>query len=155
MDQELSNVPGIGQIGTILGVTEMTLTLPGFDDFVYQTRDSNINVDCLSCEGGSSCNQVCENCTSLNSKDIIEENPTFSFAIQSAVYTFAHALHQVLNCSVTGCEPPREIPPYLVRHSWHTFHYSYGSFFLLIKMRILFFIFYVDFNPMLLINTLC
>ncbi|XP_062854597.1 taste receptor type 1 member 1-like [Trichomycterus rosablanca] len=114
MDQDLSTFPGIGRIGAIFGVTEMTLSLPGFDDFVYQTRDSDRNDDCLSCEGGSRCNQVCENCTSLNPNDIIKENPTFSFAIQSAVHSLAHALHQVLNCSVAGCDPPREIPPYLI-----------------------------------------
>ncbi|XP_062854596.1 taste receptor type 1 member 1-like [Trichomycterus rosablanca] len=114
MDQELSTLPGIGQIGTIFGVTETTLSIPGFDDFVYQTRDSNNNDDCLKCKDTRKCNQVCEKCKALNPKDIIKENPTYSFAIQSAVYTYAHALHQVLNCSNQGCNLSKNIPPHIL-----------------------------------------
>ncbi|XP_017322619.1 taste receptor type 1 member 1 [Ictalurus punctatus] len=114
MDEELISYPGIEQIGTIFGVTATTLSLPGFDDFVYQTRLVGENDDCVNCEDGETCNQVCENCTSLNAEDIISQNPTYSFSIQAAVYAFAYALHQALNCSMTGCDPPRDIPPYVL-----------------------------------------
>lgn len=114
MDEALINYPGIEQIGTIFGVTATTLSLPGFDEFVYQTRLSGENDDCVNCKHGEKCNQVCENCTSLNAEDIINQNPTYSFSIQAAVYAFAYALHQALNCSMTECDPPRDIPPYVV-----------------------------------------
>lgn len=114
MDQELSNLPGIGQIGTIFGVTETTLSIPGFDDFVYQSRNGNDNPDCANCKNKTKCNQVCEQCRAINAKDIINEDPTYSFSIQSAVYTYANALHQVLNCSKQGCNPTKNIPPHIV-----------------------------------------
>ncbi|XP_053092063.1 taste receptor type 1 member 1-like [Pangasianodon hypophthalmus] len=114
MDELLISYPGIEQIGTIFGVTATTLSLPGFDDFVYKTRLSGENDDCVKCKDGEKCNQVCENCTSLNADDIINQNPTYSFSIQAAVYAFASALHQALNCSMAGCDPPRDIPPYVL-----------------------------------------
>ncbi|XP_053480519.1 taste receptor type 1 member 1-like [Ictalurus furcatus] len=116
MDEELSTWPGIGQIGTIFGVTATTVNLPGFYEYIYQTRLSGENDDCVNCEDGQNCNQVCDNCMSENPADIINESPTYSFSIQAAVYSFAYALHRLLNCSITGCDPARDIPPYVVSH---------------------------------------
>ncbi|KAI5621965.1 taste receptor, type 1, member 2, tandem duplicate 2 precursor, partial [Silurus asotus] len=114
MDAELSTWPGIEKIGTIFGVTATTLNLPGFDEFIYQTRLSDKKNNCVTCENVGKCNQDCENCLSERAEDIIKESPTYSFSIQAAVYSFAYALHQVLNCSMSGCDPARDIPPYVV-----------------------------------------
>ncbi|XP_026867132.2 taste receptor type 1 member 1-like [Electrophorus electricus] len=117
MDSELSGVPGIGQIGTIFGVSEITLNLIGFKDFLYQSRLKTEVAECVNCEGGpvgATCNQVCENCTSLSPEAILNESPSFSFAVYSAVYTLAHALHHSLNCSAMGCSKIQYIPPYLL-----------------------------------------
>lgn len=116
MDAELSTWPGIGQIGTIFGVTATTLNLPGFDEYVYQTQLSGKNDHCVNCEDREKCNQVCDNCMTENPDDIIKESPAYSFSIQAAVYTFAYALHYVLNCSMMECDPVRGIPPYTVSH---------------------------------------
>ncbi|XP_076845099.1 taste receptor type 1 member 1-like [Brachyhypopomus gauderio] len=116
MDNELSGVPGIGQIGTIFGVSELTVNLKGFEDFVYQSRLTE-SEDCGSYQdrpAGATCNQACENCTSLSPEAILKESPAFSFAIYSAVYTLAHALHHALNCSALGCGTVRNIPPNLL-----------------------------------------
>ncbi|KAF7695056.1 hypothetical protein HF521_006779 [Silurus meridionalis] len=114
MDEALSSYPGIEQIGTIFGVTATTLNLPGFDNFVYQTRLSGENDDCVNCKDGKKCNQVCENCTMLKAEDIINQNPTYSFSIQAAVHAFAHALHQALNCSMGACNTSQDIQPYVL-----------------------------------------
>ncbi|GAA6112023.1 taste receptor type 1 member 1-like [Tachysurus ichikawai] len=114
MDAELSTWPGIGQVGTIFGVTATTLNLPGFDEYVYQTRLRLENDFCLNCDDTEKCNQLCDNCMNEKPEDIIKESPTYSFSIQAAVYTFAHALHQVLNCSMAGCARDQDIPPYVI-----------------------------------------
>ncbi|XP_053360588.1 taste receptor type 1 member 1-like [Clarias gariepinus] len=114
MDAEISTYPGIGQIGTIFGITAATLNLPEFDEFVYQTRLRGENNDCVNCEDIAKCSQVCDDCMKQNPEDIIKENPTYSFFIQAAVYTFAYALHHMLNCSMMGCSPAQDIPPHVV-----------------------------------------
>ncbi|XP_060786728.1 taste receptor type 1 member 1-like [Neoarius graeffei] len=114
MDEQLVSSPGIEQIGTIFGVTTSTLSLPGFEDYVHQTRLSSQNDDCVNCTDGEMCNQVCERCSSLTAEDIINQDPTYSFSIKAAIYTFANALHNLLNCSMAGCDTPRDIPPYVL-----------------------------------------
>ncbi|XP_036433933.1 taste receptor type 1 member 1-like [Colossoma macropomum] len=123
MDQELSTTPGIEKIGTVFGVTDRTLSLPGFTDFVYKSRFKG---EADECSVGETCNQACENCTSLNTEKVINVNPTYSFTVYTAVYAIAHALHDALNCSDVGCSTVQDIPSYLllqyVRKSNFTLH---------------------------------
>ncbi|KAL7884314.1 hypothetical protein AOLI_G00070840 [Acnodon oligacanthus] len=115
MDQQLSTTPGIEKIGTVFGVTDRTLSLPGFTDFVYKSRFKSEADECVNCSSvGETCNQACENCTSLSVEKVINVNPTYSFTIYAAVYTFAHALHVALNCSKVGCSKVQDIPSYLL-----------------------------------------
>ncbi|TSL97294.1 Taste receptor type 1 member 1 [Bagarius yarrelli] len=114
MDELLISYPGIEKIGTIFGVTATTLNLPGFDAFVHQTRLSVTNDICMDCMEGQTCNQICETCADLTAEDIINQNPTYSFSIQAAVYAFAYALHQALNCTEVECDPSRDIPPHVL-----------------------------------------
>uniref|UniRef100_A0AAR2JXH2 Receptor ligand binding region domain-containing protein n=1 Tax=Pygocentrus nattereri TaxID=42514 RepID=A0AAR2JXH2_PYGNA len=115
MDRELSTTPGIEKIGTVFGVTDRTLSLPGFADFVYKSRFKGETDECVNCSSvGETCNQACENCTSLNVEKLIHVNPTYSFSIYTAVYAIAHALHVALNCSKVGCSKVQDIPPYLL-----------------------------------------
>ncbi|KAI4902801.1 hypothetical protein NFI96_011175 [Prochilodus magdalenae] len=117
MDHEIATAPGIEKIGTVFGVTDRTLNIPGLRDFIYKSRFRDTPDECVNCEGGSDgekCNQACDNCTSLNIDAIINDNPTFSFSVYAAVYTMAHALNTVLNCSKMGCNKVQELPSYLL-----------------------------------------
>ncbi|XP_056102457.1 taste receptor type 1 member 1-like [Rhinichthys klamathensis goyatoka] len=118
MNQQLPREPGIGKIGTIIGITERLLTLPGFNEFVYKDRrstDVTHNEESDIQSKSKSCNQVCDYCTLWTAEEIINENPTFSFAIYAAIYTIAHALHKVLQCDTNGCRKNTVVKPYMVR----------------------------------------
>lgn len=117
MDQELSTTPGIEKVGTIFGITQTVLNLPGFRDFVYKSRftgGAHDFVDDADSSLQDTCNQACQNCTSLSTDEIMNENPTFSFGVYSAVYALAYALHGALSCGEVGCSEDQDIPPYLV-----------------------------------------
>ncbi|KAL0186276.1 hypothetical protein M9458_017946, partial [Cirrhinus mrigala] len=80
MNQQIPREPGIEKIGTIIGIAERLLSLPGFNEFVYkaiETTDVGYNDSAES--------------DVLKDKEIINENPTLSFSIYAAIYTIAHA----------------------------------------------------------------
>ncbi|XP_016329091.1 taste receptor type 1 member 1-like [Sinocyclocheilus anshuiensis] len=106
MNQQLPREPGIEKIGTVIGITERLLSLPGFNEFVYKARgtsDAGHN-DAEDEVKSKTCNQVCHYCSLLTAEEIINENPTFSFGIYAAIYTIAHALHKVLQCDINECQ---------------------------------------------------
>uniref|UniRef100_A0A8B9KJB1 Taste receptor type 1 member 1-like n=1 Tax=Astyanax mexicanus TaxID=7994 RepID=A0A8B9KJB1_ASTMX len=113
MNKQLFREPGIENIGKIFGITEQFMSLPGLDDFIYKSRE-NSEDDEGQCPQPTEnvCNQVCNNCTKLSSEDIINEDPTFSFPVYSAIYTMAHALHSVLQCAANGCNKSTPVYPY-------------------------------------------
>nr|XP_055023068.1 taste receptor type 1 member 1-like [Misgurnus anguillicaudatus] len=117
MNQQLPKEPGIEKIGTIIGITERFLSLPGFNDFIYKTKEttevySNDNTE--SEIHTKTCNQDCDNCSLVTAEEIINEDPTFSFAIYAAIYTIAHALHKVLHCNMNQCNKNTTVKPYMV-----------------------------------------
>ncbi|XP_043102157.1 LOW QUALITY PROTEIN: taste receptor type 1 member 1-like [Puntigrus tetrazona] len=119
MNQQIPREPGIRKIGTVIGITERLLSLPGFNKFIYKTRGTTVVGHNDSDETGilgkrNTCNQVCEYCSLLQVEEIIKENPTFSFAIYSAIYTIAHALHRVLQCDMNECHNKTMAKPYMV-----------------------------------------
>ncbi|XP_049341514.1 taste receptor type 1 member 1-like [Astyanax mexicanus] len=117
MDPILSEDPEIKKVGTILGITMNNMGLPGFEDFVYRSRFKDEADECENCMNDTDeqiCNQACENCTSIKTEEIVNNNPTFSFSVYSAVYTLAYALHNALNCTNTSCSQVEDVPPYLV-----------------------------------------
>nr|APG29583.1 taste receptor, type 1, member 2a [Ctenopharyngodon idella] len=117
MNQQLPREPGIGKIGTVIGITERLLSLPGFDEFIYKERGTtDVNYKAESEVQGKSktCNQVCDYCTLLTAEEIINENPSFSFAIYAAIYTVAHALHKILQCDMNECHKNRMAKPYML-----------------------------------------
>ncbi|XDV48484.1 hypothetical protein PO909_017889 [Leuciscus waleckii] len=115
MNHKLPREPGIGKIGTIIGITERLLTLPGFNEFVYKDRRStDVTHNEESEIQSKTCNQVCDYCTLLTAEEIINEKPTSSFAIYAAIYTIAHALHKVLQCDMNGCRKNTVVKPYML-----------------------------------------
>ncbi|XP_016429948.1 taste receptor type 1 member 1-like [Sinocyclocheilus rhinocerous] len=116
MNQQLPREPGIAKIGTIIGIAERLLSLPGFNEFVYKARGTT-DVGHNDSEGAiksKTCNQACDYCTLLTAEEIINENPTLSFSIYAAIYTIAHALHKVLQCNMNKCHKNKMAKPYML-----------------------------------------
>ncbi|XP_015233219.1 PREDICTED: taste receptor type 1 member 1-like [Cyprinodon variegatus] len=88
---------GIRNIGTVIGIAEPILEIPGFRDFIHSFKALHQQED-----KGKFCNQIC-NCTNVAAEDIINADPSFSFSVYSAVYAIAHALHSVLQCGAGKC----------------------------------------------------
>ncbi|XP_062396169.1 taste receptor type 1 member 1-like [Sardina pilchardus] len=107
LNAKLRELEGIEKVGTIIGVAPTVVSLPGYNQFIYQSQHRADSVQ--STEGF--CNQGCDNCSSVSSEDVINENPTYSFPIYSAVYTMAMALHNVLQCNHSGCNKTRTVYP--------------------------------------------
>ncbi|KAM4570550.1 taste receptor type 1 member 1-like [Fundulus diaphanus] len=100
LNKRLPKMKEIRNIGTVLGVAQPVVEVPGFGDFIRST-ESHAKCDY---EGHQMlCNQVC-NCSDWSAKDILEADPSFSFPVYSAVYAIAHALHKTLQCGEGGCK---------------------------------------------------
>lgn len=109
LNKNLPKKKGIKNIGTVIGVAQSTLPIPGFNEFVYYGKSK------VHCESGNErfCNQFC-NCSSLTAEDITAADPTFSFSVYSAVYAIAHALHRALQCETGRCKRKTTVYPYTV-----------------------------------------
>lgn len=118
MNKQIPNEPGIQNIGKIIGITEKKMDFPGFNQFIYNSRTNGkyfMKGNNLPLQTNKRiCNQDCNNCTYLNSENIINENPAFSFPIYAAIYTMAQALHKVLQCDENGCIKNMSVYPFMV-----------------------------------------
>ncbi|XP_062282676.1 taste receptor type 1 member 1-like [Scomber scombrus] len=110
LNKKLPKNKGIKNIGTVLGVAEPIMTIPGFSDFMFSSKNQT---GCEKTEQQLFCNQICD-CGSLNPQDVIAADPSFSFSVYSAVYAIAHALHNVLQCGAGGCNDSITVYPYMV-----------------------------------------
>lgn len=109
LNKNLPKKKGIKNIGTVIGVAQAFLPIPGFNEFVYSDKSK------MHCESENElfCNQFC-NCRSLTAEDITAADPTFSFAVYSAVHAIAHALHKTLQCETGQCKRKTTVHPYMV-----------------------------------------
>ncbi|XP_068454248.1 taste receptor type 1 member 2.2 [Clinocottus analis] len=110
LNKKLPKKKGIKHIGTVLGVSQPVVTIPGFSDFMYSSKGQ---AHCENAEPNMFCNQVC-NCSSLSAEDVINADPTFSFPVYSAVYAIAHALHKTLQCESGRCNGDITVHPHMV-----------------------------------------
>nr|XP_020655651.1 taste receptor type 1 member 1-like [Pogona vitticeps] len=117
LSEEVSNLPGIETVGTILGLTIKPVILPEFLPFVKKTLRCNpwnglspSEQQALKNVGG--CYQFCSDCHSL-SLEILEDVLNsriwhWSFYSYAAIYALAQALHQLLGCDHESC-PTKEV----------------------------------------------
>ncbi|XP_005941261.1 taste receptor type 1 member 1-like [Haplochromis burtoni] len=110
LNKKLPKIKGIKNIGTILGVAEPVVTIPGFSDFLHSSK---AQLHCKYAEQDTFCNQKC-NCSCMNPEDIFAADPSYSFAIYSAIYAIAHALHNTLRCGADKCDSNITVYPYIV-----------------------------------------
>ncbi|XP_034027522.1 taste receptor type 1 member 1 [Thalassophryne amazonica] len=110
LNKKLRQQKGIQSIGTVLGISESAVYIPGFTDFIYSSKSQNY------CDDGGQedfCNQAC-NCSSLSPEDIVTEDQSYSFPVYSAVYAVAHALHNILQCGAGECSNSTTVHSYMV-----------------------------------------
>ncbi|XP_031696217.1 taste receptor type 1 member 1-like, partial [Anarrhichthys ocellatus] len=110
LNKKLPKKKGIKNIGTVLGVSQPVVTIPGFNDFIYSSKSQSY---CENAEQDMLCNQVC-NCSSLSAEDVITADPSFSFSVYSAVYAIAHALHNTLQRVTGRCNENITVYPHMV-----------------------------------------
>nr|XP_033503183.1 taste receptor type 1 member 1-like [Epinephelus lanceolatus] len=110
LNNEIPKKKGIKNIGTVIGVAEPRMTIPGFSDFIHSSRSQ---AHCENTEQNMVCNQVC-NCSSLSAEDVITADPSFNFPVYTAVYAIAHALHNVLQCGAGRCNNNITVNPHMV-----------------------------------------
>ncbi|XP_054631570.1 taste receptor type 1 member 1-like [Dunckerocampus dactyliophorus] len=110
LSEKLPKRKDIQKIGTVLGVSQPVLAIPGFSDYVLSSKSKSHFDDV---DRGQFCNQVC-NCSSLSAQDIVSMDPSFSFSVYSAVYAIAHALHNVLQCDKDTCDRNNAVYPHKV-----------------------------------------
>ncbi|XP_058498317.1 taste receptor type 1 member 1-like [Solea solea] len=111
LHRRLPKMKGIRNIGTVLGISQSKITIPGFDDYIYSSLSRTL---CESEKQFRLCTQV-HNCSNLSAEDVIGADPSFSFPVYSAVYAIAHALHNVLQCGAGICNDNITVYPYLVQ----------------------------------------
>uniref|UniRef100_A0A3P9PT79 Taste 1 receptor member 1 n=1 Tax=Poecilia reticulata TaxID=8081 RepID=A0A3P9PT79_POERE len=99
LNKHLPKMEEIRSIGTVLGVAQPIVTVPGFGDFI---RSAEGQTEC-GYDGQQMCGNHVFNCSDWSAQRILEADPSFSFPVYSAVYAIAHALHKTLQCEEEGC----------------------------------------------------
>lgn len=111
LNENLLKLKGIESIGSVLGIAEPLVAIPGFSHFISSTWRRR------RCERGEEpmfCNQACS-CGGFTAQELIAADPSFSFAVYSAVYAVARALHEILQCGAEGCMKNMTVYPHMVR----------------------------------------
>ncbi|XP_027875235.1 taste receptor type 1 member 2-like [Xiphophorus couchianus] len=117
LHKELPKRNGIRKIGTVVGIAEPKMAIPGFNAFINAFRAQTQEEDGTE---EKFCSQAC-NCSIHTVADIIDADPSFNFPVYSAVYSVAHALHTVLQCETGRCNRRiTGIPHMILQELWKT-----------------------------------
>lgn len=119
LNKNLLKLKGIESIGTVLGISNPLVAIPGFSHFISSTWRRR---QCKHEEDRTFCNQACS-CGGFTAQELIADDPSFSFAVYSAVHAVARALHQILRCRLEGCMKDITVYPHMVRIQIVCVHY--------------------------------
>lgn len=111
LNENILKLKGIKSIGTVLGIAEPLVEIPGFNHFISSTWKRR---QCEHAAEPMFCNQACS-CGGFTAQELIATDPSFSFAVYSAVYAVARALHEILQCRLKGCMKNIAVYPHMVR----------------------------------------
>ncbi|CAL8319127.1 unnamed protein product [Merluccius merluccius] len=111
LSKKISNRSDIERIGTILGLTQKTGDIPGFDAFVKSRRRNNQKTPVST--AAHICNQDCS-CGALTGEEILDVEFSYNVQVYMATYAIAHALHKVLRCDSGSCHTNGTVYPYMV-----------------------------------------
>uniref|UniRef100_A0A671VZM8 Taste receptor type 1 member 3 n=1 Tax=Sparus aurata TaxID=8175 RepID=A0A671VZM8_SPAAU len=111
---QITSIPDIQKVGTIIGFTDRTQTLDMLTNYTRElfsklSEDRSPPPDPLN---------PCPQCWSFSSKNItLVTKPVLqrtAFSVYAAIYSVAQALHNLLGCSATACErgPDTKIYPW-------------------------------------------
>ncbi|XP_056279791.1 taste receptor type 1 member 1-like [Pseudoliparis swirei] len=110
LNKKLRRKKGIKHIGTVIGVSEPKLTIPGFKDFIYSSKKPTHSKNARQ---NVFCSQV-SNCSGLTPEEVLAVDPSFNVPVYSAVYAIAHALHNTLQCESGRCNGNITVYPHMV-----------------------------------------
>ena len=110
LSNELTNLPNIHTIGTIIGFRYSTPDTPLFTSYAEElfTRMSKETKDGPeSTPGPTHPKHPCPQCENLSPANMsLVEDPYLkhtAFGVYAATYSVAHALHTMLNCNMSSC----------------------------------------------------
>uniref|UniRef100_A0A3Q3EKE2 Taste receptor, type 1, member 1 n=1 Tax=Labrus bergylta TaxID=56723 RepID=A0A3Q3EKE2_9LABR len=113
---QISGIPGIHTIGTVLGISVIYSAISGFEEFerklaeasMLQSDTEEVNVTMSS---GNECLQSTDLYSLARNKFPLDRyDITSSFNVYKAVYAVAHALHKALGCDSGACQMRRVDP---------------------------------------------
>ncbi|KAJ4934849.1 hypothetical protein JOQ06_007630 [Pogonophryne albipinna] len=110
LNKNLPKRKGIRNIGTVIGISEQAVKVPGVNDFIYSSRR---HTNCENASQNIHCNQFF-NRSSLSTEDVVAADPSFNFPVYTAVYAIAHALHNALQCGSGRCNDNITVFPHMV-----------------------------------------
>lgn len=128
LNKNLPKLKGIESIGTVLGIAEPLVAIPGFSQFIHSTWEKR------QCEHGEEpmfCNQACS-CSGFSAQELVAADPSFSFPVYAAVHAVARALHEILQCRLDGCKKNITVYPHMVRMQIIWFYFILDVFVLAI-----------------------
>lgn len=118
---QVTSLPSIQSVGTILAFTDMTQNVDLLSAYTYalltKLSEERAHTPPPAQISGNPSNP-CPNCWNLSPANIsLVTEPVVqrsAFSVYAAIYSVAHALHNLLQCSSTACKKPVKIYPWKV-----------------------------------------